>query len=388
MYDNNGNVIQVGTTTFYTYDYQNRLTQSAISNGVSTTTTTYAYGPFGERVSQTTGSATTVYPNKFYSVITTGTTATSTDFVYAGSNLLATIDQPLVNGTATGTPITRYNHTDNLGSTNVTSDATMNVAQWFDYAPYGSVLASTNTGATKAARQYIGQFTDDSALSYLNARFYNSGQGQFVTQDPIFLALGDPNQVQQISQQKQNQLLLDPQSLNSYSYSENNPIVKSDPSGKFAPALAPVMYGLGKSGLASTVEFWGPPVLLGASVAALGVGAYSLYHNGNFNTYIEVNGGINGTTDLPNKTPNDPRGKIILGILGVTSLIGAGEEYFNKAAEAGNQFGGLATYTVMPHPVIATNPSSGNGAPIKKAPDRHLVGIVAAVEGVPARPQH
>ena len=42
-----------------------------------------------------------------------------------------------------------------------------NVAQWFHYAPYGSVIASTITGSTKAARQYIGQFTDDSGLSLL-----------------------------------------------------------------------------------------------------------------------------------------------------------------------------------------------------------------------------
>jgi hypothetical protein len=67
-YDNNGNVIQVGTTTFYTYDYANHLTQSDIRVGNATTTTTYAYGPFGERVSQTAASTTFLYPNKFYSV--------------------------------------------------------------------------------------------------------------------------------------------------------------------------------------------------------------------------------------------------------------------------------------------------------------------------------
>jgi hypothetical protein len=42
-YDNNGNVTEVGTTTFYTYDFDNRLTQSSIWNGTGTTTTTYAY---------------------------------------------------------------------------------------------------------------------------------------------------------------------------------------------------------------------------------------------------------------------------------------------------------------------------------------------------------
>ena len=176
-YDNNGNVIRVGTTTFYTYDYKNRLTQSDIWNGTATTTTTYAYGPFGERVSQTTDNTTIVYPNKYYSVKTTGTSATSTEFIFAGSNLLATIDQPLESGVATGTPVTRYNHTDHLGSTNVTSDDFMNVAQWFDYAPFGSVIASTNTGSTNAARQYIGQFADESNLLYLNARYMDPKEG-------------------------------------------------------------------------------------------------------------------------------------------------------------------------------------------------------------------
>jgi RHS repeat-associated protein len=206
-----------------------------IALGSDGATTTYAYGPFGERVSQTTASTTFIYPNKFYSIASsTGSGAkyaTTTDYVYAGSNLFATVDQKLVSRSASGTPITRYNHTDNLGSTNVTSDATMNVAQWFDYAPYGSVIATTNTGATKAGRQYIGQFTDDSGLSYLNARYFNSGQGKFTTQDPAFLSLGNPTQLKQLSQQDQQQFLSDPQQMNAYGYGRGNPITMKDPSG-------------------------------------------------------------------------------------------------------------------------------------------------------------
>jgi RHS repeat-associated protein len=190
-YDDNGNVTEVGTTTFYTYDFDNRLTQSSIWNGIGTTTTSYAYDPFGNRISQTTSTTTTLYPSKYYSITTTGTgtstVATSTDYLYSGSTLFGTVDQKMVNGTATGTAITRYNHPDNLGSTNVTSDANGNLAQWFDNAPYGSVLASENTGTTTAARQYIGQFTDSSGLSYLNARYYNPSQGQFTSEDPGIL---------------------------------------------------------------------------------------------------------------------------------------------------------------------------------------------------------
>jgi hypothetical protein len=50
--------------------------------------------------------------------------------------------------------------TSTLGGTNVTSDSSMNVAQWFVYAPYGSVLATTNTGQTTAGRQFEGLFND------------------------------------------------------------------------------------------------------------------------------------------------------------------------------------------------------------------------------------
>jgi hypothetical protein len=53
----------------------------------------------------------------------------------------------------------------------------------------------------------------------LNARYYNGVQGQFISEDPVFLG-GQQN-------------LQDPQSLNAYSYSEDNPIIKEDPTGKY-----------------------------------------------------------------------------------------------------------------------------------------------------------
>jgi RHS repeat-associated protein len=53
----------------------------------------------------------------------------------------------------------------------------------------------------------------------MQARYQNSSRGQFISEDPVFL--GDPRQ----------QALTDPQSLNAYSYANDNPITKSDPSG-------------------------------------------------------------------------------------------------------------------------------------------------------------
>jgi RHS repeat-associated protein len=55
----------------------------------------------------------------------------------------------------------------------------------------------------------------------MQARYQNSSRGQFISEDPVFL--GDPRQQQ----------LTDPQTLNSYSYANDNPITNSDPLGKF-----------------------------------------------------------------------------------------------------------------------------------------------------------
>jgi RHS repeat-associated protein len=65
---------------------------------------------------------------------------------------------------------------------------------------------------------YIGQFADQSNLDYLQARYYDPSRGQFLSEDPMFWS--------------QDQRLDDPQSLNSYSYAEDNPITNKDPDGK------------------------------------------------------------------------------------------------------------------------------------------------------------
>jgi RHS repeat-associated protein len=222
QYDNDGNVIQKttdGTTTTYIYDYLNHLT----ALGSAGATTTCAYDAFGTRILQTGTSTTTFYPFKWYSVASsTGSGAkyaTTTLYVYNGDTLLATVDQQTASGVATGTAKTRYIHPDHLGSTNVVTDENDNVVQTLDYYPYGSTRISSGT-STNERRKFIGQFSDDSTLSYLQARYYDSSRGQFLSEDPVFL--GDPK----------GQNLQNPQSLNSYSYANDNPITGKDPTGK------------------------------------------------------------------------------------------------------------------------------------------------------------
>ena len=121
------------------------------------------------------------------------------------------------------------------------------------------------------------------------------------------------------------QVLTDPQSMNSYNYANGNPITKSDPNGK-AIALAPVMYGLGDFGLASTVEFWGPPVAIGAGAAVAAIGAYSLAQNiypgpgMNYQTYKLATENSYRTDPEPNGNWKGPLGIGIIGI-GAWSLL-------------------------------------------------------------------
>jgi RHS repeat-associated protein len=185
-------------------------------------TTTYAYDPTGARVLQTSTTSTTYYPNKYYSFASTkigaNTYATSTNYVWNGDTLLATIDQPMINGTATGTAITRYIHPDHLGSTNVVTDQSGNLVQLMDYYPYGATRIATSTYPTNEKRRYIGQFSDaQTSLNYLNARYYDGNRGQFLSEDPNFITIASG--------------YANPQRYNAYSYGRDNPIAFLDNTG-------------------------------------------------------------------------------------------------------------------------------------------------------------
>jgi RHS repeat-associated protein len=102
--------------------------------------------------------------------------------------------------------------------------------QTLDYYPYGATRVSVGT-STDEARKFIGQFADQSTLDYLNARYYSSDRGQFISQDPTFLAIGNPSLLGQLAQQDQARFLMDPQLANSYNYGRDNPISLKDPLG-------------------------------------------------------------------------------------------------------------------------------------------------------------
>jgi RHS repeat-associated protein len=125
-----------------------------------------------------------------------------TQYYYAGSLLIA---QKSESGKY-------WYHQDQLGSTRLITDHTGSVVARYDYNTFGTAMNASGTGTTD--RQFTGHRTDDANnLIYMNARYYDSDLGRFISADSIIPSM------------------FDPQALNPYSYVTNNPINYTDPTG-------------------------------------------------------------------------------------------------------------------------------------------------------------
>ena len=210
----------------YIWNYKNQLAE--VSNSASDSN--YGYDYAGQRVKtavyegNTNQTYTTYYPNKFYEITkTAGAPDQEKKYIYAGDTLIATVKQV----SPTSTPEIAYVYGDNLGSVSAVADSAGNLVQAIDYYPFGQerLCGGPGDSSCDAEKKYIGEYYDsDTALNYLNARYYNSFIGKFISQDPMFWS---PEKV-----------LSDPQSLNAYSYARNNPISLSDPNGDIVPVIA------------------------------------------------------------------------------------------------------------------------------------------------------
>ncbi len=261
-YDCNGNMLADGERTF-TWDADNKPV-SITRTGLGTTT--FSYTGDGGRVKKQGLTQLIRYASGFEDH---ATDAVQVKHITVGGLRIAT---RVVGGPNAGTYFT---HGDHLGSLNVLTNSTGTEVQRLTYLPFGET--DTNTGAVDFhQRRYTGQEQDpETGLYFYNARYYNPVLGRFLSPDSIIPGAGNP------------------QSLNRYSYVNNNPVNFTDPTGHFLfflPMLVGAVIGYAAAelttvaiiggiiggaaaGAASTAIYGGNParnVLVGALLGGLG----------------------------------------------------------------------------------------------------------------------
>ena len=211
-YDHNGNTTNEGIWT-NTWNWRNQLTQSTKSS--PTVTTTYTYDADGNRTSFVDGTLTVVTPNDYYSY--NGTTH-DRHITLPGYGSVATSKYKV----STTTSTIAYHHHDHLGGEHIDTDASGATLEYTIYQPYGFIQKTSGTAGYNNINKFTGKPVDkDTGFYYYGARYYSTNLGRFLSEDPVFLDIG-----------KKNDILLDPQALDSYSYARDNPIRYVDEDGK------------------------------------------------------------------------------------------------------------------------------------------------------------
>jgi RHS repeat-associated protein len=211
-YDAAGNMTNDGVNAL-TYDAENRIT---ISSGGGSSGA-YTYDGYSQRIEKTVSGATTVYIFSNSQVIaeyasTAAVTSPTREYVYGGA-LLAKIESSA----------TQYYHQDQL-SNRLMTDSSGNVVGQQGHYPYGE---QWYPGSPSQLTKW--EFTSyerdaESNNDYAMARYYVNRLGRFNSLDPLSGSTGDP------------------QSLDRYTYTENDPLNVADPSGMYPACLGYVCF--------------------------------------------------------------------------------------------------------------------------------------------------
>lgn len=211
QYDANGNVTHYGPYREYIWDYNNRLVMASMVSIIQKDYV-YLYDHAGTRIASGHNKDLREFISPYYNVEIGGE---ATKHILAGNLSVATIQ-----GSDLTAELTQL-FSDHLGSVTVVAQLDGTVQEKIGYAPFGSMDYDTVTGAADPEqRKYIGkEYDTDTGLLYLEARYYNPTIGRFLSQDIMFLTAGFD--------------LSDPQSLNAYAYSRNNPLRYTDANGEW-----------------------------------------------------------------------------------------------------------------------------------------------------------
>ncbi|TCO55829.1 SpvB/TcaC N-terminal domain-containing protein [Actinocrispum wychmicini] len=267
-YDTNGNLTDTVNTAAagkrrqYVWDEENRLacnqdtataTVAQTPTGCTNATASYTYDAKGDRVIKQ-GDGLHLYPNRTYSE----RDGTGYKHVFIGDNRLTTI---------TTTDNTQsYYHADHLGSSGYVTDGQGNLTEHLEYMPFGETWIEEQAGQNGTPYQYTGKELDsETGLYYYGARYYNPRTQLWASPDPALPDYLDKNTAGGITE---------PRNLATYTYTHNNPVQYTDPTGKFlglAP-LVPLLEGAAVGG--ATLSPPGLVVVLG--VVMIGGAAWAI----------------------------------------------------------------------------------------------------------------
>lgn len=227
-YDTAGNrtqaIVDTDTTVCYTYNSDGELTSETSNNGATSETTLYEYDANGNLTKKTKGISVTNYA---YDIWNRMTSADNASYAYNAQGLRvsksvgnATTNFLLVGGNVWSDGTTNYTRGIELISNgtqlylyNVRGDVIQllgfdgDVDKTYDYDAYGNEYAR-DLGDSNPFR-YCGEYYDtETGFIYLRARYYDPMVGRFTSVDPI------------------------KSGLNWYSYCDNNPVTRIDPTGE------------------------------------------------------------------------------------------------------------------------------------------------------------
>ncbi|PRX24066.1 RHS repeat-associated protein [Orenia metallireducens] len=213
IYDENGNLINNGEYLF-SYNANNRLIEVTDSTGATIATYTYDYQ--GLRKSKTTAEGTINYYYDLQGRLIYETNQSGTmiaDYTYDAQN------NPV---TMTRSGITYYYHLNGHGDVIALSDENGQVVAEYDYDAWGNILSQSGSMAEINPYRYAGYYYDEeTGLYYLRTRYYDSEIGRFIRRDTM-------------KKFDDEEFRRDPQSLNRYLYTQNNPVMYTDPSGLYS----------------------------------------------------------------------------------------------------------------------------------------------------------
>jgi RHS repeat-associated protein len=218
-YDSNGNLTGGGGRSI-TWTAWNML--SSLSQGGNTST--WSYSPEHDRYKMVASGRTTWYLNPsvhqgghFERTQYASGTIENRHTLYGGGRAIGElITFEVASGTAPAAQ-TRYFHSDTQGSITAVTDSAGIVLTRFRYDPWGkqTLVFGSNTGIAATRQGHTSHEMLDGGLTHMNGRLYDPVLARFVSADPH---VDNP---------------FDLQSLNRYSYVNNNPLGFTDPSGYF-----------------------------------------------------------------------------------------------------------------------------------------------------------